>query len=133
MRCLRSVLTIVALLFFTSSCKDSRSGDPPPPTGAPAAMSLKSLLDDPKVAIIDVRTPAEFKGGHIPKALNVPLSQISQVGAHIKDKSRPVVLYCRSGSRSGRALKMLREMGYKKMINGGGVKSLARTMGVELK
>lgn len=61
--------------------------------------------------LIDVRTPAEYAEGHLAKAKLIPLQELEERLAEI-DKGRPVLLYCRSGNRSGTALKILNEKGY---------------------
>ena len=66
--------------------------------------------------LVDVRTPAEFQGGSLPGAASIPLSEL----AHRLDEipnDRPVVLFCRSGMRSGRAAKVLDGAGYTEVRN----------------
>ncbi len=109
-------------------------GAPAPAAAAPAAPAdtLETLLAAKDVILIDVRTPMEFQGGHIPGALNIPLSDLSPADAAIGTKDRPVVVYCRSGGRSGQALAQLKAKGYTRVVNGGGYQALAAKMGVEL-
>jgi len=63
--------------------------------------------------ILDVRTPEEFKQGAIKEAVNINFydknfkDQLGQL-----DKSKPVMLYCKSGGRSGKTLAILKEMGF---------------------
>lgn len=67
---------------------------------------------------IDVREPQEYSAGHIPKARNIPLARLGQAGPEMdKLKSRPVVVYCRSGQRSARAASMLRKQGFTSVYN----------------
>ncbi|MEZ4866261.1 MAG: rhodanese-like domain-containing protein [Caldilineaceae bacterium] len=74
--------------------------------------------------IVDVRSPAEFAGGHLTGALNLPLQNLSQKLTKVP-KNKPVMVYCRSGNRSGMALKLLREAGYEEVYNIGGLNGLA--------
>lgn len=61
--------------------------------------------------LLDVRTPEEFAAGHLEGARNIPLGELSaRMGELPRD--RPVVVYCRSGARSARAVARLREAGY---------------------
>lgn len=53
------------------------------------------------VAVVDVREPPEFTGGHVPGAINMPLSSFNPAKL---PTDRPVVLICLAGGRSGRAL-----------------------------
>jgi rhodanese-related sulfurtransferase len=65
------------------------------------------------VVIVDVRTPEEFQQGHVPNAINVPLSNIIDNPAILRiSKEKPIVLYCRSGYRAGKAAEALQKYGY---------------------
>jgi phage shock protein E len=75
--------------------------------------------------VIDVRTPAEFRGGAYPGAINLPLGELSARVSEIR-RDRPVVLYCRSGSRSGMAAAQLRNLGFTDVVNAGGLGSMPR-------
>lgn len=76
---------------------------------------------------IDVRTGAEFAAGHLEGAVNIPHDRIGTViGGVVPDKDREIRLYCRSGRRSGIALKTLKELGYTNVINEGAYKKLRR-------
>lgn len=61
--------------------------------------------------LLDVRTAAEFAGGHVPGAVNIPVQALAQRLAEVP-KGRPVIVYCESGRRSARALDLLKEAGY---------------------
>jgi rhodanese-related sulfurtransferase len=52
--------------------------------------------------VVDVRTDPEYAAGHIPGARHVPLAEIQSEAAGL-DRDRPLVVYCRSGERSGMA------------------------------
>ena len=73
--------------------------------------------------IIDVRTPAEYKQGHIKGAYNIPLDQIDTVKKMVKNTSTPLYLYCASGARSGNAARYLQNSGYENVRNMGGISS----------
>lgn len=73
--------------------------------------------------LIDVRTPEEFAGGHIPRAINLPLQQIDQAAAIVPDKATPLFVYCQSGARSAQAVSDLKRMGYIDARNIGGIGS----------
>lgn len=71
------------------------------------------LINDREPLLIDCRTPAEFKRGHLLNALNVSLNRFDEeIGRVGKDKSRPVLVYCQMGPRSDSAFKKLVERGY---------------------
>ena len=73
--------------------------------------------------IIDVRTPEEFKEGHIEGSLNVPLDEIGKAMAWLQ-KDVPTVVVCASGSRSAEAVMILKTNGFEKVYNGGSWNSL---------
>lgn len=62
--------------------------------------------------VVDVRTPAEFAAGHVPGALNIPFDEIGRRAVEVGDPGDPVVLYCRTGRRSGLAAATLRGLGF---------------------
>ncbi|MGE5448116.1 MAG: FAD-dependent oxidoreductase, partial [Bacteroidales bacterium] len=82
---------------------------------APAAEDPKKPL------IIDVRTPDEFSGGAYPGAINIPLdllpSKVNELGKH----SREIILYCASGARSAYGQRVLQQLGFTNVKNGGGI------------
>ncbi len=69
--------------------------------------------------IIDVRTPAEFSGGHIRGSVNIPLDSLQKQMSKIK-KDKPVITCCASGMRSASAKHILLSNGYPEVHNGGG-------------
>lgn len=70
--------------------------------------------------LVDVRSPQEFAMGAIPGSLNLPLQAIHSAEQHL-DKSKPVILYCASGMRSGQALGVLAQMGFDAVHNLGSI------------
>ena len=85
------------------------------------------LPTDTFSAIIDVRTAEEFNEGHLAGAVNIPYDIIDKkIDAAVPDKNAEIMLYCRSGRRSGVAFKTLEKMGYKKVHNGGAYKDLVK-------
>ena len=81
-------------------------------------ISQQELLnaDTKNVVIVDVRTLEEFQQGHVPNAINVPLSEIIDNTAVLTSfKEKTIILYCRSGRRAGKAAKALFEDGYQNL------------------
>lgn len=68
--------------------------------------------------LVDVRTPAEFAAGSVSGAINIPLDQINNKIDTFKGKKN-IVVFCRSGSRSGQAKSILEQNGISNVINGG--------------
>lgn len=78
--------------------------------------------------VIDVRTKEEFAEGHLDGALNIEWDQFDALVAAIgSDKQREVVLYCRSGNRSGKSLAELNSRGYTHLFNATGYEALQAT------
>jgi sulfur-carrier protein adenylyltransferase/sulfurtransferase len=77
----------------------------------------EQIKNNPEVQIIDVREPHEFEIARIPNTKLIPLSQVVQRAKEI-DSSRTAVVHCKSGVRSGKAIRALQESGYKgKLLN----------------
>lgn len=74
--------------------------------------------------IIDVRSPEEFRQGHIPGSKNIPLPKITGQTKKLKKEGKPLILCCASGMRSGQATRVLQQAGIE-CFNGGGWRSLA--------
>lgn len=68
-------------------------------------------------ALIDVRSPREFESGHLPRARNLPLERLLALPEAAGSKDRPVVVYCKSGTRSAAAARALRRAGYGTVVN----------------
>jgi rhodanese-related sulfurtransferase len=67
--------------------------------------------------VVDVRTAEEFASGHVPGAINIPYDQIARRASEIGPPSTPVVLYCRTGRRSGIAVEALQKAGYEMLYD----------------
>ena len=81
------------------------------------------LMNNDNVVVLDVRESNEFGGGHINQARHIPMSALKKRISELEiDKSRPVLAYCRSGSRSNYACKLLKKAGFENVYNlSGGV------------
>lgn len=75
----------------------------------------------PNAKLIDVREKDEYAAGHIPASINIPLSKIESAQGEITDLDTPLFVYCRSGNRSGQAVAWLKQVGYRKVKNIGGI------------
>jgi rhodanese-related sulfurtransferase len=83
---------------------------------------IKAHANDPSYVILDVRTPDEFKEGHIKNALNIDYrSQDFREKINKLDKNKTYLVYCRSGHRSGESSKIMAELGFKNIYNFGGI------------
>lgn len=81
----------------------------------------KQSSDNNTPLVVDVRTPGEFHGGAYPGAINIPLDELQARLDELGNKDREITLYCASGARSAYAQRMLMQLGYSKVQNGGGL------------
>lgn len=87
---------------------------------------LENILKGSKAALIlDVRTLGEFRSGHIPKAKNIPIQELSsKIHTLNAYTNEDIILYCASGARSASAARLLSNNGFNKIYNlSGGVHS----------
>lgn len=78
--------------------------------------------------IIDVRTIGEYRSGHIPGSVNIPLDTLQRNLSKLK-KDKPVITCCASGMRSGSAKNILKSNGFAEVYNGGGWMGLQNKLG----
>ena len=111
-------------MVFTVACFSATSE-----TGDTITPEVLSAITH-QALIVDVRTSEEFADGHYPGAINIPheasMEGLNQLGV-TADTS--VILYCRSGNRSGQAEQVLREKGFTEARNAGGLEALLSATG----
>lgn len=80
-----------------------------------APLRVTQLVNHDSALVLDVCTDKEFAEGHIPDAVNLPLSRLSSEAdnALAKSKDKPVIISCRSGNRAKSAAKKLSKLGFK--------------------
>lgn len=85
---------------------------------------LQKMLNS-NILILDVRSPGEYKSGHIPNSRNIPVDIIStKLSSLSQYKDSEIVVYCASGGRSSRASDILSKNGFNKVYNlSGGISS----------
>jgi phage shock protein E len=119
------LLVAASLCFSALGCSSNASEGAasgqaqPTPKQAVAAAAL----------LLDVRSAEEFATGHLDRAENIPVDEVEGKLAEIAskvggDKSKPVVVYCASGGRAGRAKTTLEKAGFSNVTNAGGYKDL---------
>ena len=125
----------LGLLAAGAACKQEPSAQASASTSAPSgpinangervtAPTDARALAAAGAPVIDVRTQEEWDAGHLDQAKLIPVTEfagrISEIDALVGgDKSKPVVIICRSGGRSEKAKAMLLAAGYQQVINGG--------------
>jgi rhodanese-related sulfurtransferase len=82
-----------------------------------ARRRIPALLQD-GAQMVDVRSPAEFAGGHAPGSVNIPLPELDQRMQEL-DRGRWVIVCCASGTRSALARRKLRGRGFDRVLNAG--------------
>ena len=81
--------------------------------GELTAEAAVQLINRQKAVVIDVCETNEFAAGHVGGAKNIPLNQLEEkLPTVVKNKALPVILVCQSGARSGRAVAIVKKMGY---------------------
>jgi|SRR5210317_1486888 phage shock protein E len=78
--------------------------------GGKKSARIKELVTSGAM-IVDVRTPAEFKGGHAKGAVNIPVQKINNELAKLKKQEQPIILCCRSGARAAGVQAQLQKEG----------------------
>lgn len=89
--------------------------------GSDINQGMKEYYATPGAVLWDVRTPQEYREGHIPGSENVPLQSLGKRSGNSAEKQAPLFVYCYSGSRSRQAVGILKYMGYTNVKNLGGI------------
>jgi len=84
--------------------------------GSTNDQQLKEMVHQ-NAFLVDVRTPDEFASGSAKGAVNIPLAQLGDQLGKFKDKEN-IVVFCRSGNRSGQAKRILEQNGFQNITNG---------------
>jgi len=111
----RFILLLLIATSFTFSCKEeSTEGS----IKIVTAEEMKELSQLENVQLLDVRTPEEYAAGYIDGFQNIDfLSDTFQEDIEKLDKTKPVIVYCKSGNRSGQCSKLMLEKGFKKIYD----------------
>ena len=83
-------------------------------------VQARELVKDHGAQLVDVRTPQEFAQGALPGSINIPLQVINATYQSL-DKTKPVILFCRSGARSAQAQSILKQEGFDSVHNLGSI------------
>ena len=113
------------LLVALAGCSPNAAEKTPGKTAITQAAALPANL-----CVIDVRSDVEWQEEHLASAVHLPLDQFrGKIGTVVPDKKTPVGVYCASGMRSGRAAQILRELGYERVENLGGLDEAKQKLG----
>ncbi|MGT2896078.1 rhodanese-like domain-containing protein [Streptococcus entericus] len=83
------------------------------------SISMTNFLTASPTSLIDVRESHEYANGHVPGAINLPLSQLGQTYTEL-DKTQTHYIICQSGGRSAQAVQFLLQQGYQAINVEGG-------------
>ncbi len=83
--------------------------------------AVKEKEANPSIRLVDVRTPSEFREGHIPGAINIPLQELRKFLVMIPSKNEKIFVYCAHGFRAAQAADGLFRLGYLDITNIGGI------------
>lgn len=79
---------------------------------------FEKMRADTNSVVLDVRTPREFAGGHVPGATNLPISAPDfEKRLESLDRNRPYLVHCAVGVRSGKAVRQMKKMGFKQIFD----------------
>ncbi len=81
-------------------------------------MNTERIIREGRGTVVDVRSPQEFRGGHVAGSVNIPLQELQMRTEELRSLQTPLVLCCASGNRSGMAEQLLASLGIE-CINGG--------------
>ena len=96
-------------------------------------LSLGIYAKDADFLIIDVRTEAEWNSGYLENAIHIPLDTIEKnIILTEPDINKEIYLYCRSGNRSGKATRILQNLGYRNITNIGGIQSASINLNIPI-
>ncbi len=85
--------------------------------GGTANTDLKQVIEE-GAFLVDVRSPGEFAEGHVKGSVNIPLDKVPFQLSQFRNKKN-IIVFCRSGNRSGQAKSILEQSGITNVINGG--------------
>lgn len=105
-------ILVLAAIVFTEWRRFTQHGTGVSPFGA------TRLINHEDAVLVDVREESEWRRGHIVNARHIPMGSLEgRLKELNKHKNRPIVLYCQTGDRSGRALKTLTNNGFDQVYN----------------
>lgn len=117
------ILGVLMLMILNVACEGSETDKK---TGGIISMSAEeaanTVLKDESIIVIDIRTADEFNTGHVKGALNIDFyGSDFKDKLNLLDKEQKYAVYCRSGNRSGKAMPIFEELGFKEIyhINNG--------------
>jgi rhodanese-related sulfurtransferase len=126
-QCIKTKISRVSLIFLflvivislpVMSCNTSLDEGFMNKTTAECNTLIQENIDNPDFIILDVRTPAEYAGGHIENAVNLDYYEDDfEATLDTWDKSKTYLIYCRTGSRSAAVMKIMQKLEFTEVYN----------------
>lgn len=108
---------ILLLVLISFSCKE-KDANAAVQSEVLTATEYKTAISEKQVQLVDVRTPEEYAEGHIDNAVNIDFFRDDFKSAFATmDKDQPIYIYCKSGNRSGKAAKILSDLGFEEIYD----------------
>jgi len=127
---MKTIITVLVILFVSVAVLSAggRSENKVQRTAAGAEIEPLSserlaeiiAANDGNTYLVDVRTEEEYNSGAIPSAINIPFDVIAE-NLPTEDRTARIIVYCRSGNRSGIASDTLEDLGFTNILDFGGV------------
>lgn len=107
-----SIVMVAAALYYTYFL-----GTPKGQYGDVTVQETKRLIEEkPDLVVLDVRTPSEYEDGHLPRAINIPVDDLLERLDEL-DRGDEILVYCRTGNRSTRAVGYLNDNGFTRLYH----------------
>ena len=114
----RILLGIVLLQLAMTGCSSAQEETSEAKGGTTTEQVNKDAsIDFEKAVFVDVRTPGEFQAGSFKGAINIPVSELDSRLSEL-DKSKQIVVFCKSGARASKAEQILESKGFNDVMNG---------------
>lgn len=111
-----SIFSLGVMVFLGAQCSSPKPSENNAQTEVQKEVSIKEQVAK-GAFLVDVRTPTEFAAGSVKGAVNIPLDEVESRLNEFKEKPS-VIVFCRSGNRSGQAKSILEANGIKNVTNG---------------
>lgn len=81
-----------------------------------SAIEAPQIINHDGALVVDVSESGEFNSGHVPGAINVPVKELTPLPKKLEQhKDKPIIVICRTGSRSNRAVTLLKKHGFESL------------------
>lgn len=98
------IFILLSIIIFVTGCGSTSN------VSNSISNSLNEIIEKNNYVIVDVRTSHEYKTGHVKGAINIPYDEIDKLTK--LDKTKKILVYCKSGGRSSVAYNILKDLGY---------------------